>query len=115
MTSLSTFISEISNSTSGIHFALKNLYDGLIGDTGVGQATPLFTLWHEAEYQKLANTNDITYTISSYVQSMDDKLKAVFQLIYNGLVLKVMTTTGTQYCVDIAKICGSRSYSLIRY
>ena len=92
---LHQFVKDIGNANTGVHYALSNLYNGLLGQTGTGNGRRLLDVWHENAYRHLADENDLNYTVPSYVDEMDAKLEAVFELIRNGLILLIMTTKGT--------------------
>ena len=91
---LDKFIADIGNANIGVHYALSNLYNGLLGQTGTGNGRRLLDVWHENAYRRLADANDLNYTIPNYVDDMDTKLEAVLELIRNGLILLIMTTKG---------------------
>ena len=87
-------MSDIGNANTGVHYALSNLYNGLTGNTGIGGGRKLIDVWHNNAYKHLSNTKDAEYTVSTYVEELDTKLAATFELIRNGLILLIMTTKG---------------------
>ncbi|KAI0742643.1 hypothetical protein C8Q80DRAFT_1273270 [Daedaleopsis nitida] len=97
---LDRFVNDIGNANTGVHYALSNLYNGLLGNTGTGGGRKLLDVWHDNAYRHLQDTNDLNYTILSYVEEMDTKLEAVFELVRNGLILLIMTTKDQQQAND---------------
>ena len=93
---LDKFIVDIGNANIGVHYALSNLYNGLLGQTGTGNGRRLLDVWHENAYRRLADASDLNYNMPNYVDDMDTKLEAVLELIRNGLILLIMTTKGTR-------------------
>lgn len=85
-----------------MHYALSNLYNGLLGTTGTGNGRKLLDVWSENAYRHLVDRDERKYTILSYVEEMDAKLEAVFQLIRNGLILLNMTTKGQHVRYELA-------------
>lgn len=85
---------DIGHANTGVHYALSNLYNGLSGNTGIGSGRKLIDVWHDNAYKHLSNKEDVEYTVCTYVEELDTKLAATFELVRNGLILLIMTTKG---------------------